>query len=1254
VKELNNKQYIDVIDDKSFKPVSLIETGKVSRKFSTSLSLQQIPVDFPQAVYIPGTVERTFQEVEDTLTTVAEKEGFAVSKKGASSKDNINKLNQRMYYELAASSGFDTLALNSGSPEKVGQISQRTTDLVLQTSWFDKAGQLKLLSDPTSEEILQPESRDEGVALKRSRPLPENILSSDFGSKFAELRIIISGMLFHDHELFCKEDYLVGQLRSIYYEYAALVRSDTLKHHLQILDKLQENHVEDFGNMEEYLITLSLVMSEYNKMKRLEKNIYEKWKEIKEERKSVSCVNSRLKVVMKEVEPIDYEKIAGATRHALKLLDTIPTNKLKGPQLDKQRLILDRFLNSHSSSSKYALRVTEDNICNDDNTVQAQERTRRSNVRLTSVFMKLFVNNQYISTSQSAFLTWPTYSAEMNHEFVLDVFRMPSSVHLEVWEKKGWSTKFVGKVHVALPGQSTNMIPIHSVAPKVSTHSFASDTPIDRWSFTKPPVVSDNRPVSSWGGDRYVNGALTTVISWGGKGENAQSSIDVPVLPPKAKDDIASATTHLIGNTQKLEKSTFAEESDFVTIAAHLSECIDLNDPRNIQLKQTQREKTLHKARGSRFSVDKTDPSCLFTTGDENIYQESRRHTLLHIRRENPKLYYQYASDPLPLTEKEIMNDLNLNLLLAEYKYVDDNDGAEDEDRMKVKRQKEHQERINNFLKRAREAQQKIMGKRKNKSLKSIVKERTLPLPRSFDFSMIGGAFEPVRKLRPKVQQPRAGGREVDVCTLHIQIVRGKNIPMRRNRKVVMEAAEEGERRFNKSRSPQRRQPVARTELSKYSGDIYTSDGNERVMSFIEIHFQEQKIVRTQTVEGPSPAWNENLALNFTPPRNDFTPEALGEVRDNVVFSLFDEISTISKLDDRASDTFVTVKENRYLGSFSIPFQTIYINQKVEGFFEVQTPPFNLAYEKEFTSKGAPNEKRSSLISDGAGTYINVMATLDPVLVTPDQDEMPMRGEPPKYMKAAAKFEKAALENYDRKVSIMVPNASGEARLVTRYIWPQIPPKNSYDKTMTSIDEVVRFVSLIPFLNDWSVNPGSLDLWYTTQDFLDILAGDWEEHCTLLCNFFMYIDRGNKTFESYIVTGEAIPEGESMYVLRYNSVEKTGVLWNAATGVGYSIADPNCPMRAVHSVANNENVWVNIQSDIEPFKMTWEIPFNTRNWLPFFTEKFKNPNEPTVQIEELVYHPIDFDFIDDLENSIREEIKREFRMWRMQRSHTHW
>jgi coiled-coil and C2 domain-containing protein 2A len=82
------------------------------------------------------------------------------------------------------------------------------------------------------------------------------------------------------------------------------------------------------------------------------------------------------------------------------------------------------------------------------------------------------------------------------------------------------------------------------------------------------------------------------------------------------------------------------------------------------------------------------------------------------------------------------------------------------------------------------------------------------------------------------------------------------------------------------------------------------------------------------------------------------------------------------------------------------------------------------------------------------------------------------------------------------------------------------------------------------------------DTYTTCQEFLDLGAGDYEEHAILLANYFQYIDdlyHPNK-FQNYLVFGEAIPEGMTVYVLRKLKDDKQGTsveLWQPLTGESY-------------------------------------------------------------------------------------------------------
>jgi len=53
---------------------------------------------------------------------------------------------------------------------------------------------------------------------------------------------------------------------------------------------------------------------------------------------------------------------------------------------------------------------------------------------------------------------------------------------------------------------------------------------------------------------------------------------------------------------------------------------------------------------------------------------------------------------------------------------------------------------------------------------------------------------------------------------------------------------------------------------------------------------QQENAVCTTAMDGGTPMWRESLSLPFRAPQDDFSPSSLEQVREDVYFTLFDEV----------------------------------------------------------------------------------------------------------------------------------------------------------------------------------------------------------------------------------------------------------------------------------------------------------------------------------------------------------------------------
>lgn len=201
--------------------------------------------------------------------------------------------------------------------------------------------------------------------------------------------------------------------------------------------------------------------------------------------------------------------------------------------------------------------------------------------------------------------------------------------------------------------------------------------------------------------------------------------------------------------------------------------------------------------------------------------------------------------------------------------------------------------------------------------------------------------FRPLRPLNPyRTNRKNIITRDADKCKLVIQLIAGLNLPTR-------------------------------------SGVPGT-----KLRPFVELSFQKRK-TRSTTSDGPSPTWNQTLAIDIEAPDGDFRPENLMETdiaTEFIYINLFDEITVDLLQDDRQRDKEMYIRKERvWIGSIEIPFSSVWERSRIDGKFPIFTPPSLLGYGHETGSDKLIRIDTQDI------PLLHVFVTLDPPLMQPPE-----------------------------------------------------------------------------------------------------------------------------------------------------------------------------------------------------------------------------------------------------------------------------
>lgn len=844
--------------------------------------------------------------------------------------------------------------------------------------------------------------------------------------------------------------------------------------------------------------------------------------------------------------------------------------------------------NTKTVYPEYVLRLSEDGEATPQSQVDndIEESSRRSVMQKTQFKCVIRLNNKAITETKECTLSHSTLTVDIQQYFEFRVLHQPDSLFVDIYAMTpGFSSilplkssVLVASIGVPIPGQDTGsqsggsgyskkLSPsAHMFTPLVGWQNFSSTCAL--FGDLKAPGVSSAGAILCAAEYDLVNAEHASSNDASHRFDGVDET-NLALLPPRSE----AAAGSQWGN-----RFTMGGGLSSAQLLPTLM-TMDPNDPRNAMLS------------GSRFDAIGTYESrTLFQMSGEvalpfmdgtdsyNNYLNFKmgpRLQLLQLREIKPHLF----SEPIPNTDDEVTRSALYKQILYQ-NFPDHLSGlgspGDEGDEDALKTTVGGAGKIKNFLQKVRNsnvAQSRRKTKKKLLTSATVAETVYFVPPEEADLADLIPAMK--RSLKPDAQPRTAMTMHVDKCNLLVQVVGARNIPLRN----MVNTSEDAGKGSSPRKGGNKKGRSSEGGMSGESGDEAVAidealldeeklSMRKRAQTCVEVKFQENREA-TVRMPGSAPLWKQSIGLPFRAPGDDYSPSALNQVRDDVYFTLFDEVDEDDAYRGGKMEGENTARtERRYLGSFTIPFSTIYQLGRIEGTFRLHTPLFNFGYvragalvekkedvgsnifgggeQSDPLSEEVANLKEPTLVekmltqigllqpqkrlvqefgqfihpktveeleffaSGDGSTYIKILATMDPLLATipklpGDVSISSLHHDDRSYGPYAQNWLRT-LANVSSSTRDRPYKCFGmNSEGLQTLICRYLSPLKP-PEGYTSMRSLVHLVSMVPFLSDaQSFQESDIDFWCTTKQTWEVGAGDEEEHGTMLFNYLYYL-----------------------------------------------------------------------------------------------------------------------------------------------------